>query len=46
MTLDELCLAAIDKSDNVAANILIAHLGGPEAVTQFFRRVGDPIPIS
>ncbi|WP_343503516.1 RCP family class A beta-lactamase [Alloyangia pacifica] len=42
MTLDELCLAAIDKSDNVAANILIEHLGGPEAVTQFFRSVGDP----
>lgn len=42
MTLDELCLAAIDKSDNVAANILIKHLGGPEAVTQFFRSVGDP----
>ncbi len=42
MTLDELCLAAIDKSDNVAANILMEHLGGPEAVTQFFRSVGDP----
>ncbi|WP_289150365.1 class A beta-lactamase [uncultured Salipiger sp.] len=42
MTLDELCLAAIDMSDNVAANILIGHLGGPEAVTQFFRSVGDP----
>ncbi len=41
MTLDELCLAAIDMSDNVAANILIAHLGGPEAVTQFFRSAGD-----
>ncbi|NDV49024.1 MULTISPECIES: RCP family class A beta-lactamase [unclassified Salipiger] len=42
MTLDELCLAAVDQSDNVAANILIKHLGGPEAVTQFFRSVGDP----
>lgn len=42
MTIDELCLAAIDQSDNVAANILIKHLGGPEAVTQFFRSVGDP----
>lgn len=42
MTLDELCLAAIDMSDNVAANILIEHLGGPEAVTQFFRSAGDP----
>lgn len=42
MTIDELGLAALDMSDNVAANILIAHLGGPEAVTQFFRRVGEP----
>ncbi|MHA7870679.1 MAG: serine hydrolase, partial [Salipiger thiooxidans] len=41
MTLDELCRAAIDMSDNVAANLLIGHLGGPEAVTQFFRSVGD-----
>ena len=41
MTIDELCLAAIDQSDNVAANLLIGHLGGPEAVTQFFRSVGD-----
>lgn len=41
MTLDELCLAAIDMSDNVAANLLIGHLSEPEAVTQFFRSVGD-----
>lgn len=42
MTIDELCLAALDMSDNVAANILIEHLGGPEAVTQFFHSVGEP----
>jgi len=28
-------------SDNTAANMLVDHLGGPEAVTQFFRDMGD-----
>ncbi|UWQ29127.1 class A beta-lactamase [Leisingera sp. M523] len=43
MTIGALCFAAIDMSDNTAANILIDRLGGPQAVTQFFRRIGDPI---
>ncbi|MFV1570265.1 class A beta-lactamase [Phaeobacter sp. JH20_02] len=43
MTIGALCLAAIDMSDNTAANILIDHLGGPQAVTQFFRSIGDPV---
>lgn len=41
MTLDELCLAALDQSDNTAANLLIARLGGPQAVTDFLRDSGD-----
>ena len=41
MTLSELCLASIDMSDNPAANLLIDRLGGPEAITQFFRSIGD-----
>lgn len=41
MTIAELCLATIDKSDNTAANLLIEELGGPKAITQFFRSVGD-----
>ncbi|WP_375689376.1 class A beta-lactamase [Pseudooceanicola sp. LIPI14-2-Ac024] len=43
MTLSELCLAAIDMSDNTAANLLIGALGGPAEVTQFFRDIGDPV---
>ncbi|UWQ74289.1 class A beta-lactamase [Leisingera sp. M658] len=43
MTIGALCFAAIDMSDNTAANILIDRLGGPQAVTQFFRSIGDPI---
>ncbi|WP_158971216.1 class A beta-lactamase [Chachezhania sediminis] len=41
MTLAELCLAAIDISDNTAANMLIDRVGGPQAVTAFFRAAGD-----
>ncbi|KIC07475.1 beta-lactamase [Leisingera sp. ANG-M1] len=43
MTIGALCLAALDMSDNTATNILIDHLGGPQAVTQFFLSIGDPI---
>lgn len=41
LTISELCLAAIDLSDNPATNLLIDRLGGPQAVTQFFRSIGD-----
>ncbi|MCP5381582.1 MAG: class A beta-lactamase [Kordiimonadaceae bacterium] len=41
MTIAELCAAAVQYSDNTAANLLIRHLGGPEAVTQFARSIGD-----
>jgi len=43
MTIAELCLAAIDQSDNTAANLLIDHLGGPQVVTGYFRDLGDPV---
>ena len=43
MTLAELCLASIDMSDNTAANMLIDHIGGPQAVTAYFRDIGDEI---
>jgi beta-lactamase class A len=43
MTVRELCFAALDMSDNTATNLLIDRLGGPEAVTAFLRRIGDPI---
>ena len=41
MTIAELCLAAITMSDNTAANLLLASFGGPPALTQFLRSIGD-----
>lgn len=41
MTIAELCAAALQYSDNSAANLLIRHLGGVNAVTAFARSIGD-----
>lgn len=41
MTLAELCQAALQQSDNAAANLLLRTLGGPPAITEFARSVGD-----
>lgn len=41
MTVAELCEAAITVSDNTAANLLLARLGGPAALTRFARSIGD-----
>lgn len=43
MTVAALCEAAITLSDNTAANLLLASLGGPAAVTRFVRSLGDPV---
>jgi len=43
MTLAELCAAAINYSDNTAANLILAALGGPPAVTAFARALGDRV---
>jgi beta-lactamase class A len=43
MTVAELCEAAITVSDNTAANLLLASVGGPAAVTAFARRIGDGV---
>ncbi len=42
MTLADLCQAALQRSDNTAANLLLATLGGPQAITVFARSIGDP----
>lgn len=42
MTVAELCAAALLQSDNTAANRLLDLLGGPPAVTEFARSLGDP----
>lgn len=41
MTMAELCEAAIQYSDNTAANLLMTQIGGPAAVTAFARSIGD-----
>ncbi|WP_269858936.1 class A beta-lactamase [Streptomyces sp. RPT161] len=41
MTVAELCAAAIEYSDNGAANLILHELGGPTAVTRFCRSIGD-----
>ena len=44
MTVRELCAAVIMQSDNTAANVLLAGIGGPAALTDFFRKsVGDDV---
>jgi len=41
MTLEALCAAAIELSDNTAANLLLKTLGGPAALTRYARSLGD-----
>jgi len=43
MTVAELCEAAVTVSDNTAANLLLASMGGPSAITQYARAVGDNV---
>jgi beta-lactamase class A len=43
MTLAELCAAAIDWSDNTAANLILEVIGGPAGFTQFVRSLGDSL---
>ncbi len=41
MTVTELCAAALQYSDNTAANLLLQLLGGPASLTAFARSIGD-----
>lgn len=41
MTLAELCEAALQRSDNAAGNYLLKTIGGPSAITDFARTIGD-----
>ncbi|HZQ32320.1 MAG TPA: class A beta-lactamase [Mycobacterium sp.] len=43
MTLGDLCAAALQHSDNTAANLLLATIGGPSEVTAFARSIGDHV---
>ncbi len=41
MSLAALCAAAIEYSDNTAANLLLQNIGGPAGLTRFVRSLGD-----
>jgi len=43
MRLIDLCEAAIVYSDNTAANLLLTELGGPQALTGWWREIGDTV---
>jgi beta-lactamase class A len=41
MTVAALCEAAMTRSDNAAANLLLGGLGGPAGLTRYLRDLGD-----
>lgn len=41
MTIGEICCAAVTRSDNTAANLLLGSLGGPAGFTSRARALGD-----
>jgi beta-lactamase class A len=43
MTLEALAKATQMTSDNTAANLLMRHIGGPAAMTAFWRSLGDTV---
>ncbi|HEY5412359.1 MAG TPA: class A beta-lactamase [Caulobacteraceae bacterium] len=43
LPVEEMCRAAVELSDNTCANKLLASIGGPSAMTAFWRSVGDKL---
>jgi beta-lactamase class A len=43
MTMAQLCQAAMTFSDNTAGNLVLASLGGPQALTAYARSLGDAV---
>jgi beta-lactamase class A len=41
-SVEELCRAAVEDSDNTAANLLLSMIDGPAGLTRFLRSAGDP----
>jgi beta-lactamase class A len=41
MTVEIACAAAVEVSDNTAANLLLREVGGPPGLTAFLRSIGD-----
>ncbi len=43
MSVGDMCQAAVELSDNTCANLLLARIGGPTALTEFWRATGDAV---
>jgi beta-lactamase class A len=43
MTVDDLCAAVVEVSDNGGANLLLDQVGGPAGLTRFLRENGDAV---
>ena len=43
MRLGDLCAAAIQWSDNTAANLMLKQIGGPAGLTRYARSIGDMV---
>ena len=43
MSVADMCAAVVEYSDNTCANLLLARVGGPSALTAFWRSTGDTI---
>ena len=41
MSISDLCKGAVELSDNTCANLLLSRIGGPQALTAFWRSLGD-----
>lgn len=43
MSVADMCEAVVEYSDNTCANLLLARVGGPAALTAFWRSIGDTV---
>jgi beta-lactamase class A len=43
LSVEALCAAAVTHSDNTAANLLLATVGGPAGLTSYLRSLGDSV---
>lgn len=43
LSVEALCAASVEVSDNSAANLLLARIGGPAGLTRFMRSCGDAV---
>jgi beta-lactamase class A len=43
LSVAQMCAAAVEDSDNTCADLLLARVGGPAALTAFWRATGDAV---